>query len=323
MSRSKRSSTATETVSICESGQYVLPNKDVVHLQPQLTDAIKETVIYSSECPPARITSGGDTKTRIEATDETTLSALLRLNSEDSGHLACLNFASAKNPGGGFLGGAEAQEESLARASALYPCLLAARAYYEENRACRTALYLDRVIWSPGVPFFRDDEGALLARPVLASVITAPAPNAGAVAANEAARMNEIEPTLKRRAGLVLDIAVERDVQTLVLGAWGCGVFRNDPRLVATVFAGLLAGEFSNAFNRIVFAIYDKSPGQSVLRIFRKPSHDTRHPQCSSRHRDWRQPRLAGGKSVRPTDSNAMAGALAPSLSLGTRHGQR
>src|SRR5260370_38640775 len=110
--------------------------------------------------------------TNVEVANETTFRGLSRL-SASGGHIGCLNFASAKNPGGGFLSGAQAQEEALARSSALYPCLLRAPDYYERNRANHSAIYLDLVIFSPLVPFFRDDSAALLERPALAAVITA------------------------------------------------------------------------------------------------------------------------------------------------------
>jgi len=70
-----------------------------------------------------------------------------------------LNFASAKNPGGGFLGGGSAQEESLARSSGLFPCINQMQQMYETNRAYRSCLYTDHMIYSPRVPVFRDDEG--------------------------------------------------------------------------------------------------------------------------------------------------------------------
>jgi uncharacterized protein (TIGR02452 family) len=163
----------------------------------------------------------------------------------------------------------------------LYPCLLAVPEYYERNRACRTALYLDLAIWSPNVPFFRDDGGALLDEPFLTSVITAPAPNAGAVVSNEPERGVEIEPTLRRRASLVLRIAAAREVRRLVLGAWGCGVFRNDPLLVAGTFAHLLRGlgEFAGEFYQVVFAIFDRSPDTAVVRIFEKALSVTTAPR--------------------------------------------
>lgn len=183
-------------------------------------------------------------------------------------------FRVGKIPGGGFLNGAEAQEEALCRASALYDCLLCARDYYERNRANSSCLYLDLAIATPRVPFFRDDTGELLERPVFASVITAPAPNAGAVKRNEPALALEIEPCLRRRAELVLSAAVSSGIDTLVLGAWGCGVFQNDPSVVAATFEGLLRGGqfWATQLRRVVFAVYDPTAAgpnyQSFKNIF-------------------------------------------------------
>lgn len=203
-------------------------------------------------------------------TAESTLQALIRLHRGGAPGLACLNFASAKNAGGGFLGGSQAQEESLARSSALHPCLISVPKYYETNRACRSGLYTDWMIWSPEVPFFRDDDGALLEVPVLASVITAPAPNAGAVAKNQPRDLPLVEHTLRRRAERVLALAASLGVQTFVLGAWGCGVFRNEPRMVAGVFADLIreGAPFAKVFPRLVFAIYDTTSSGEVLHAF-------------------------------------------------------
>lgn len=268
--KSARSSMAEETVAICKAGGYTTGSGKKVVIEPALRSAVSSTVLLSPEMVSDLELRSGDSPLQIDTTDETTIAALRRLAKEPGGNLACLNFASAKNPGGGFLGGAEAQEESLAGSSGLYPCLLAAPEYYQRNRACRTTLYLDLAIWSPQVPFFRDDRGALLDEPVLASVITAPAPNAGAIAFHEPESIHEIEPTLRRRARFVLGIAAKYQVRRLVLGAWGCGVFRNDPRLVAQVFGELLRppGEFASAFDQVVFAIYDRSADKAVLRMF-------------------------------------------------------
>jgi len=268
--RSSRSQFAKDTVAICEAGYYSTPGGRVVQIADALHHAVSHTVLHSLEAPLDHSDSAPSVATKFSATGETTVEALRRMAKNPQGHLACLNFASAKNPGGGFLGGAEAQEESLARSSGLYPCLLAAPGYYERNRACRTTLYLDLAIWSPAVPFFRDDSGALLEDPVLASVITAPAPNAGAVDRNEPHRIPEIEPTLRRRGAFVLAIAAARGVRRLVLGAWGCGVFRNDPTMVARMFGDLLlgSGKFAGVFDEVAFAIYDRSPDQSVLKPF-------------------------------------------------------
>jgi uncharacterized protein (TIGR02452 family) len=261
---------ARQTVAICDAGFYVAPNGARVGTGPGLDRAKAGTVLYSLEPPPVRKAVGGHVSTGFEARNETTFQALERLASGPGGHLACLNFASAKNPGGGFLNGSLAQEEALACASGLYPCLLTVPEYYERNRANRSALYLDLAIFSPLVPFFRNDEGLLLEKTILASVITAPAPNAGAIAQSEPANLCHIEPTLRRRAELVLGIASAHQVNRLVLGAWGCGVFRNDPRVVAAIFAELLLspGEFAGAFEEVVFAAYDRSENLATYRAF-------------------------------------------------------
>ena len=260
---------AQETVAICEAGSYLAPNGKRIDIAADLSRAKDQTVLYTPENPPRLPAIASIPGTTFEVVNETTFSALKRLDGL-GGHLGCLNFSSAKNPGGGFLNGAQAQEESLARASGLYPCLLTAPEFYERNRANRSLIYLDLLIYSPLVPFFRNDDGALLERPVMASIITAPAPNAGAVMQNEPENAQAIEPALRRRAELVLQVAAAHQIERLVLGAWGCGVFRNDPANVARTFADLLqpAGKFAGVFRQIVFAVYDPSDSQATYRAF-------------------------------------------------------
>lgn len=259
---------AEETVKVFDQGYYRAPSGRQVDISATIADAKKGTVLYS-RLPTAAPVGQPVHSTRLVVSNETTFSAVRRL-AESGGHVGCLNFASARSPGGGFLTGAQAQEESLARASGLYPCLLMAPEYYEQNRANRSAIYLDLVIFSPRVPFIRDDAGVLLEKPVLASVITAPAPNAGAVAQNEPRNLTLVEPTLRRRAELVLAVAQAHGVEKLVLGAWGCGVFRNDPRMVAARFGELLqgSGRFASAFAEVVFAVFDRAQPPSTYRAF-------------------------------------------------------
>ncbi|WP_041833003.1 TIGR02452 family protein [Actinoplanes sp. N902-109] len=181
----------------------------------------------------------------IEVTGESTLAAARRLG----GDVAALVFASARNPGGGFRNGAQAQEESIARSSALYPCLLAAGDFYAGHRSHSDLAYSDRVIYSPRVPVFRDDHGELLDDPYEVSFLTAAAPNRGALPAEEVPRVPEI---LRRRARRVLAVAAAHGHRRLVLGAWGCGVFRNDPTEVARAFADALR---TTPVERVVFAV--------------------------------------------------------------------
>lgn len=179
-----------------------------------------------------------------------------------------LNFASAKNPGGGFLGGAQAQEESLARSSSLYPSLTANFEMYEYNRRGSSCLYSDWMIYSPKVPVFRNDDGSLIQTPYLVSFLTSPAVNAGVVKQKEAKNINLIEKTNRERARKFLWIANKENHKTLILGAWGCGVFQNDPAEIAQMFNELLTGEFKNCFERVIVAIYDISPTRKIYKKF-------------------------------------------------------
>jgi uncharacterized protein (TIGR02452 family) len=269
MKRNERAEKAKETVDICDAGFYLAPSGARVVIADFVKRAKAGTVLCLPEKSPASA-AAGTVATRFEVKNETTFQALSRLAATDTGHVACLNFASAKNPGGGFLNGSLAQEEALACASALYPCLLRVPEYYERNRANASALYLDLVIFSPLVPFFRDDTGVLLEKPVLASIISAPAPNAGAVAHNKPGNLRQVESAMRRRTELVLTIARAHQVHQLVLGAWGCGVFRNDPKMVAGVFADLLKppGRFANVFTHVVFAVFDRTTALLTYQAF-------------------------------------------------------
>ncbi len=268
MKRSSRLLAAQETVEIVHRRSYTLPDGRVV----DISTAVRECLDATRYCDPhelkpihrqALALEPLTANTLIEVRNETTLAGIARLIPD--GPVAALNFASAKNPGGGFLNGSEAQEESLARSSALYASLLRAPAYYSGHRSSSSLLYSDAMIVSPGCPIFRDDDGRLLERPHLATFITCPAPNAGAMKRGEGP---QLEPTLRRRAGLVLALAAHRGYRRLVLGAWGCGVFRNDPAMVASIFAEHLRGVWANRFERVLFSVLDTSQGQRTLRAF-------------------------------------------------------
>src|SRR5262249_31953931 len=149
----------------------------------------------------ARLPKNPGAAPRIAVTPETTAQAGRRLVNEGAKRVVALNFASAKNPGGGFLGGAKAQEEDLARCSALYATHLTHRDYYDATRAPPPLLYTDHIIYSPDVPFFRDEKLDLLEEPFSLSIITAPAPNAGEVLRREPKAHDRIRACLHDRAG--------------------------------------------------------------------------------------------------------------------------
>ncbi|MEU4823178.1 TIGR02452 family protein [Actinomadura citrea] len=264
MSRHPRRMTAQETVAILERGDYTAPSGRAVSIADGLAEAVRRTVLYRPDeldtllkrLPPA----DPDTRTRIEVTGETTLAAARRLCAPGTTPFA-LNFASAKNPGGGFLNGAHAQEEGLARSSGLYESLLSAREYYDFHRAQGDLLYSDHMIYSPDVPVFREDSGRLLEEPYGVTFLTSPAPNRGAI--RDAGKARQVPEVLRLRARKVLAVALANGHTRLVLGAWGCGVFRNDPAEVAEVFAEALrpGGGFADRFEHVVFAVWDTAAG--------------------------------------------------------------
>jgi uncharacterized protein (TIGR02452 family) len=262
MSRHPRRMTAQETVAILERGDYTAPSGRTVSIADGLARAVENTVLYRPDELDALLKRlpAIEVETRIEVTGETTLAAARRLCGDGTVPFA-LNFASAKNPGGGFLNGAHAQEEGLARSSGLYTSLLSAREFYDFHRAQRDLLYSDHMIYSPGVPVFRDDAGRLLDEPYDVAFLTSPAPNRGAF--RDPAQAEQIPAVVGLRARKVLAVALANGHGRLVLGAWGCGVFRNDPAEVAEAFAGPLrpGGEFAGRFEHVVFAVWDTAKG--------------------------------------------------------------
>jgi len=276
--REQRKAIAEQTLQVFASGFYELLDGSEASVGEAIERSVASTVLISADdsiqlAPESEEASSSGSATRsalqtfpvFEVTCETTIEAGLRLHDElkkqsDSTAaapveaLCLLNFASAKNPGGGFQGGAQAQEESLARASGLFPCLEAQMdGFYAPHRQNpQDGLYSDTMLYSPGVPFFRDDFGVFC--PAWhAAVITAPCPNAGV---SHCSRQTLLE-VQRRRCGRVLRLAKQRGHTELVLGAWGCGVFKNDPEDIAVAFHFWLnqSPEFAGAFRRVVFAI--------------------------------------------------------------------
>ncbi|GHC98509.1 TIGR02452 family protein [Streptomyces violarus] len=261
---------ARQTEQIVAAGAYRAPSGREVSIAGELRVAREGTRLYGPEpvpVPSVRVNQA-PAQTRIEVTGESSMEAARRLG----GDVAVLNFASARNPGGGYLNGAQAQEEALCRASALYTCLLQARAYYDHHRAHRDPFYTDRVVHSPAVPVFRDDRGGLLDEPYTAGFLTSPAPNAGVVLRTAPERAPELPRVLAVRAERVLETAAAHGYRRLVLGAWGCGVFRNDPAQVAGAFRALLepGGRFAETFAHVAFGILDRTRDRAVRGAFEK-----------------------------------------------------
>lgn len=276
-SRSGRANLAKTTLQVMDVGRYVNPQGESVSIaeameacnagsefyEPVELERLREDVV-AAPCPYDG--------TRFEMANETTLEGAAALSSvEDTGRIGVLNFASAKNPGGGFLGGSQAQEESLARSSALYGSLnLFHTEYYEAHRNQRDAFYSDRMIYSPGCPVFRDDAGAFLDASYEVDFLTSPAPNAGAIQKHRPLMVAEIPGTLQTRMDKVLALFASKGCATLVLGAWGCGVFRNCPQMVAASFAEFLkpGGPYHGRFRQVRFSVLDTANGLPIYGAF-------------------------------------------------------
>lgn len=169
---------------------------------------------------------------------------------------AVLNFASFYNPGGGFAWGTMAQEEALCSESVLYNVLSnnKFKSYYANNgKEVFDYKFADRGIYSPSViferPFWSNLRGANVKVINTCDVITVAAPNRRRQTKTSA---EENYNALAERIDFILSIAQEQRVKTLILGAFGCGVFAQKPEEVAILFKEALKHYH---FDKVVFAI--------------------------------------------------------------------
>ncbi len=193
---------------------------------------------------------------------------------ENTKPVLVLNLANPVNPGGGVRRGAQAQEEDLCRKSSLLLSLESenAAAYYAYNRSLNTNMGSDAVIIHPQVEIIRDENGDLLPDSVIVSVMTCAAPMLlfGLMGRTE----EQYEEMMYHRIAGMLKTAAAFGYRYLVLGAFGCGAFRNDARVVSDLFYKVLqehdfgGRKASGIFRRIDFAVLDRSDKQYNFREF-------------------------------------------------------
>ena len=256
-----------ETVDILRERSYTSPSGQLVDLHAALAVSIAGTVEYPPGSPAGGAGTPADASTLITVENQTVLEVGRRMAAD--GAVAALNFAAATHPGGGFLAGARAQEESIARSSGLFASL-EGREMYAYHRPRRDAMYTDWVIYSPDVPVFRTDAGDLLDEPWSLTIVTCPAVNGLALERYERYRLADVPAVMVTRTAKVLSIAAAHGVRRFILGAWGCGAFGLDPEMMAAIFRDALAGPFHGVFDEIVFAVLDWSPDQRFIAPFRR-----------------------------------------------------
>jgi uncharacterized protein (TIGR02452 family) len=268
LNRAQRAQMAQETLRIIDEGHYTSPSGQHVDISAAVAASLAGTREFPSGHRvrlPAHLQH--QHAMQIVVRNETTLAAAQRLISDH--RIIALNFASAKNPGGGFLSGSEAQEESLARSSSLFACLDGLPMYsFHQQRS--DPLYTDYVIYSPSVVVFRDEQGKLLETPFTCSFLSSPAPNAGVALRQDPTLGYEIREALRSRINKVLSVAATQGYDTIILGAWGCGVFKNDPEEVAAQFQEALTDSFAGMFRLVHFAVLDSSSSGAVIAPFQQ-----------------------------------------------------
>ncbi len=196
-----------------------------------------------------------------------------------------LNFASAGNPGGGVENGASAQEEALCRCSTLYFNLNVRdmwNGFYGPHRTERNPLHNDDIIYTPDVCVFKSDTASPKLLPekdwYSVNVITCAAPNLrekpsnsyNSGDGNSQVKISDgvLLKLQEKRLRRILAVASANGNDVVILGAFGCGVFRNPPRIVAQAAKNVIK-EFENHFKTIEFAVYCPPTDDSNFMAFR------------------------------------------------------
>lgn len=266
-----RKETARQTLAIMEQGYYQYGDSKI-EIRSALEASVRGSFLITPQQAEELLAmynvSGSTAIVPVRTENIATVEAVRRLIEEGKEKIGVLNFASAKNPGGGFINGAMAQEESLAASSTLYRTLTVHEEYYRENRAQRSMMYTNYAIYSPDVVFFRDGRFQLVEKPFKASVLTLPAVNMGQVLL-KGEDSAEAERVMRRRMKLALAIFARQGARNLVLGAYGCGVFRNDPKKIAAWWKELLEDEgMGQYFDFIFHAVLDQSKNRECISAF-------------------------------------------------------
>ena len=262
---------------------------DLVQNTKRLQEAVaaslrsQKFIAESDLVPDGRLIRRFETPAQIIVSKKRTFEAVSAYTGKGD-KLCVLNFASATNPGGGVVNGSSAQEESLCRVSTLYFTLDTdenRERFYNPHRISRDPIHNDDILYTPDIIVFKTDTSTPEQMPESdwfnCDVITCAAPN---LRENPVNRYNngdgrerlllsdeELVSVHRKRDRRIFDVAVQNQVDVLVLGAFGCGAFRNSPAVVADVMISL-AKEYEHAFKTIEFAVYCPPFDDTNYRIF-------------------------------------------------------
>jgi len=230
----------------------------------------KTRIFYEDDYPVFNAFNIKDTE--ITVTGNRSYQAAMRLRKEaPNAKIAVMNFANAFHAGGGVTKGKSAQEESLCRTSTLYPLLYRRTlrdSFYRHHHELNTPKASDSLIYTEGVIICKTDEDIPKRMPkkdwVTVDVITIAAPDLRCKSNIHVSRMNGRTPYVNdaelfgyhvKRAIHMLTCAAAMGADILVLGAFGCGAFQNNPEVVAKAYKTAL-NVFPKVFRKIEFAVY-------------------------------------------------------------------
>ncbi len=253
----ERKQIADETRRICKTGKFVLPSKEEVDITKQIKLTKEETKFYG-EKKLLTIHQVKKFETRFAIVDATSIAVARRVAKYAESEVGVLNFASGHYPGGGFEHGRDAQEEHLCRLSALYPCLKKCKSFYNLANPDFPGLNSDNIIISNHVPVFRDDDEKLTKNVFTISIVSAVAVNQNVVLKHTTKHDDNAQfysDAMQQRCERILTAFLFNGSTHIVLGAFGCGVFKNDPHHVANCFLTLLKKQFKTCFEEVIFAV--------------------------------------------------------------------
>jgi len=257
---------AKETIKITEAGRYIAGGHEVVFNDVDVKEVIVIDPKTGEDLLAEDLSSlDKDMMCRISVVNDDSFEASKGLNKP-----LVMNFANAHVPGGGFLHGAAAQEEALCRTSTLYASISSSKAaeMYRYNNTHISQVESDYMLISPNVVVFRGEGFVLLEKPYTVGVITAPAPNRYGAAMLAGAKT--VDKTFERRIRIICAAAAKYGFKSMVLGAWGCGAFGNDPVKVSCIFKQVIIDEgYGRYFEDIKFAVYGREDGKNIT-AFRK-----------------------------------------------------